>query len=189
MIKFGSIDNNVPTAVFFRLGSLKDLDKDGVYDDLEEGGSFKVTTITSVDCAVNEKGYNAARVLFNNNSGTNLRVEAAKDGYVLANQIEGKTNTVTFPNSIDYEVPFGIVANAKGIFDPRAYTGCKNQYTELVLTFSKSIDFSKITFNDVHKRIISHTIENDNKVLRIRIPFLLPYFDILSLFSCDFSVL
>ncbi|MBJ2173384.1 gliding motility-associated C-terminal domain-containing protein [Aureibaculum sp. A20] len=150
----------------------KDLDNDGVYDDLEEGGSFKVTTITSVNCASNEKGYNAARVLFNNKNGTNLKVHAEKDGYVLANKIEGNNNTLTFPNAIDYDVPFGIEANATGLFDPRAYTGCKNQYTELVLSFSKKLDFSKVTFSDVHNRTISHVVEGNNTVLRIKLPLL-----------------
>jgi len=163
---------NIGDAETATILGFKDLDKDGVYDDLEEGGSFEVTTITSVECAVTEKGYNAARVLFNNNNGTNLRLETAREGYVLANQIEGNVNTVTFPSAIDYDTPFSIVANVKGLFDPRAYTGCKNQYTELVLTFSKNIDFSNVTFNDEHKRIITHTLENDNKIARIKIPLL-----------------
>ncbi|WP_175418870.1 T9SS type B sorting domain-containing protein [Aureibaculum algae] len=150
----------------------KDLDHDGVYDDLEEGGSFKVTTITSVNCSSNEKGYNAARILFNNKKGTSLRVHTEKDGYVLANKIEGNNNTLAFPNSIDYDVPFGIEANVKGVFDPRAYTGCKNQYTELVLTFSKKLDFSNVTFLDVHNRAISHVVEENNTLLRIKIPLL-----------------
>jgi len=160
-------DDEIATVLGF-----KDLDKDGVYDDLEEGGSFKVTTITSSKCTTNENGYNAARILFNNNSGTNLRVHTEKGSYNLSNQIEGKNNKLVFPSSIDYDIPFGIGVDAKSLFDPRAYTGSQNQYSELLLTFSKAVDFSKILFTDIHKRAIDHTIEKNNTILRIKIPFL-----------------
>ena len=164
----------------------EDLDNDGFHDDLREGGTFSITTKASPACFSNQSGYNAARIIFNNNDGTKLRLQTEKNGYNLGNHIVEENNGLVFPeNILEFSDSFDITANAKAIFSPEAYLGCANQYSELIIDFSEDIDFSNITFSDSYNRNITYKVNTENNLLIIKIPLINNEFQSLENFNLN----
>ncbi len=163
--------SNLTDAVLAAKIGLQDVDGDGIYSELPIGATFALAAENEFPCAEFRYVRNAARVVYDNQCGDNLKLDNQSPGNPIAN-LGTSVRSLIAPTDIDVGALFELKVTAGVYFNPDEYQGCNNMYQQLELTSNVPLNIDDINIVDNKNRAITSSLDATSKILTLKIPFI-----------------